>query len=386
VATLIRERGAAVPVRPPRPVLEEIVRTLAIPRQGRDGLSAAEAQKADGWARTALATIERARLHVLTPDMDVYPEAFHHLTSPPHAVFAAGRLELLRTPLVAIVGTRSCTAQGRATAARIASGIADANVTIVSGLALGIDGAAHRAAGPARTIAVLGCGVDVAYPPQHRALQRDIARHGLLLSEQLPGAPAAGFHFPLRNRLIAALAMAVVVIEAPERSGALSTARNALDLGRSVFAVPGPLGGRTTEGSNRLIRDGGILITSAREVLETLRIPVPVGERGKDDDASLHAGTGRGVPDRPAQDRGAPDRGATDRGGTGPSADEEDSAPSQLFGVGLALWRSLGPAARHVDDLAADLGLDPQQSLASLLALEVQGFARQLPGMRFVRG
>jgi DNA processing protein len=379
VAPLIRERATILPVRPPPRELEEVVHALALPgvgsarvtrvvrkgaplrmlaRQVRSRLSEGEARKAEGWARTALATIDRRGLHVLTPQMDDYPEAFRHLDAPPYAVFAAGRLELLRTPLIAIVGTRSCTAQGRATARRIASGIAATGATVVSGLALGIDGAAHRAAGPARTIGILGCGVDVPYPLPHRTLQRDIGRDGLLLSEQLPGAPAAPYHFPLRNRLIAALAAAVVVVEAPARSGALITARYALDLGRPVFAVPGPLADAPTEGTNALLHDGGILITSAREVLETLRLPLTP------------------VSDAPGSDGTGPGRSA---------AAEEDAPPDELFGVGLAIWRCLRHSPRHIDDLVADLGLDPRQTLASLLSLEVQGFARQLPGMQFVR-
>jgi DNA processing protein len=379
MAPLIRERATILPVRPPPRELEEVVHALALPgvgsaritrvvrkkaplrmlaRQVRSRLPEGEARKAEGWARTALATIQRRGLHVLTPGMDDYPDEFHHLDAPPYAVFAAGRLELLRTPLIAIVGTRSCTAQGRATARRIARGIAATGATVVSGLALGIDGAAHRAAGPARTIAILGCGVDVSYPLPHRALQRDIGRDGLLLSEQLPGAPAAPYHFPQRNRLIAALAAALVVVEAPARSGALITARYALDLGRPVFAVPGPLADAPTEGTNALLRDGGILITSAREVLETMRLPLTP------------------VSDAPASGGAGPDRSA---------AEQEDAPPDELFGVGLAIWRCLRHSPRHIDDLVADLGLDPRQTLASLLSLEVQGFARQLPGMQFVR-
>jgi DNA processing protein len=400
VAPLIRERAATPPerppvspvpavspVRPPARELEEVVRALALPgigharmarvarkgatlrmlaRQVRSRLSEGEARKADGWAGTALATIERRGFHVLTPGMDDYPEAFHHLDRPPYAVFAAGRLELLREPLVAIVGTRSCTQHGRATARRIAKGLATRGVTVVSGLALGIDGAAHAAAGHTRTIAVLGCGLDVPYPLSHQALQRDIGRHGLLLSEQLPGAPAAPYHFPLRNRMIAALAAAVVVVEAPTRSGALITARIALDLGRPVFAAPGPLGAPSTDGTNALLRDGGILITSAREILDTLRLPITAAA------------------DRAADSAGDPAGGGTDssRG----DDEEEESPPDELFGVGLAIWRCLGDDPRHVDDVAAALALDPRQTLASLLSLEVQGFARQLPGMRFVRG
>jgi DNA processing protein len=361
-------KAAARPVRPPRPELEALVRALSLPgvasgrvrrvarlagergglealaRQVRRSLSDAERDQADGWARTALATIERAGLHVLTPEMAEYPESFRPLVTPPYAVFAAGRLELLETPMVAVVGTRACTAAGRAAASRIAAGLAAAGVTVVSGLARGIDGVAHRAAGAARTIGVLGCGVDVFYPREHRTLQREIAREGLLLSELLPGAPPATFHFPRRNRMIAALGRGVVVVEAPHKSGALITAHDAIELGRFVFAVPGALDARSSAGTNELIHDGAVLVTGPREVIEGLDLDVAV-----------------------------------------PDNVDGDSPPPELSGVGLALWRALGHGARHPDDLAAELGLETGQSLASLLSLEIQGHARQLPGMRFAR-
>jgi DNA processing protein len=355
--------------RPPPARLEAVVRALAMPGVGsgamrrathasrnadaelralaaraRSGLTSGERMRAEGWARRAMSTIQRGRIHVVTPDMPAYPAPFHHLASPPYAMFAAGRLELLSTPMIAIVGTRACTEYGRQMAGRLARDLADAGVTIVSGLALGIDGAAHRAAGADRTIAVLGCGLDVAYPPRHRPLQRDIGRRGLLLSEHLPGAVPAAFHFPRRNRMIAALGIGLVVVEAPAKSGALITARHALELGRPIFAVPGRLGAATSAGTNALIRDGAVLVTEAREILEALDLPVP------------------------------------------PRNVDSDAPPSDLYGVGLALWSALDYEPRHVDDVAADLGLAPNHSLASLLALELQGHARQLPGMRFVRG
>lgn len=330
------------PVRPARAELEALVRALALPGV-RSGRVPGAAGRAEGWARTALATIDRHGLHVLTPHMPAYPPSFRHLADPPRALFAVGRLELLDSPMVAIVGTRSCTAVGRDLAGRIARGIAAAGATVVSGLALGIDGAAHRGAGPDSTVAVLGCGLDVPYPLQHRSLQRDIARHGLVVTEQLPGAPAVAFHFPRRNRLIAALGLGLVVVEAPVKSGALITVRHALELGRPVFAVPGAVGSLASAGTNALIRDGAVLVTSAWEVLEGLSLPLP------------------------------------------PAGADADGPPDELYGVGLALWRAIGPGIRHVDELAAEVGLDVCQSLASLLALEIQGHARQLPGMRFVR-
>ncbi len=313
-------------------------------RESTRGLRQAEVQRAEGWARVALRTIDRFGVHVLVPGMETYPESLKNLSDPPFVLFAAGRLELLASPLVAIVGTRSCTPRGAAMATRLGRGIADAGAVVVSGLALGIDGAAHVGAGAARTIAILGCGLDVAYPPRHRPLQRLIAREGLLLSEFLPGTPPAQFHFPRRNRLIAALAKALVVVEAPVKSGALSTVQHALDIGRQVFVVPGSSGSRASAGSNALIGDGAQLVTTAGEVVAGLDLSV-----------------------------------------CSPAEDEQDVAPEGLHGVGLALWRSLGLTPRHVDQLAAELGLEPRQSLASLLALEIQGHVRQLPGLRFAR-
>ena len=328
------------PVRPAWTRVEAAVRALTLPGARR---TSAERERARGWADRALFTIEALRLHVLTPDMPEYPDRLRHLADPPDALFARGRLDLLDGPVVAIVGTRSCTAYGRESARRLAGGLAAAGVPVLSGLARGIDGVAHLAAGPARTIAVVGNGVDVVYPRSHADLQAAIGRHGLLLSEQVPGSPPLAHAFPRRNRILAALAAAVVVVEAPHRSGALITARLALDLGRTVFAVPGPIDARASAGTNALIGDGARLVTSAREVLNVLGLPSP-----------------------------------------DPAVDGE-AEPAELYGVGLALWRVLGTEPRHVDAIAADLGLDPHQILASLLSLEVLGHARQLVGLRFVR-
>jgi DNA processing protein len=309
----------------------------------RGGLGVVDRERAGGWARRALETIVAGRIHVLVPGDGYYPERLLHLSDPPCPLFARGRLELLETPMVAVVGTRRCTPYGRDAARRIATGLAAAGVTVVSGLARGIDGEAHAAAGPARTAAVLGCGIDVVFPVDHRSLQESIGIEGLLVTEQLPGSPPAAHNFPRRNRIIAGLALGVVVIEAPVKSGALSTARKAADGGQDVFAVPGPIGTRSSAGTNALIRDGARLVTSAREVLQRLRLPLP------------------------------------------PEGCEEEVPPGELEGQGLALWRVLGREPMHVDEIATEVGLEPHRSLASLLALEIRGHARQLPGMRFVR-
>jgi DNA processing protein len=307
------------------------------------GLREAERARAAGWAERAYRTVLSDGIHVLLPGGAAYPAELEHADPAPFPLFGMGRLGLLETPMVAVVGTRACTRYGRQAAHRIAAGLAAAGVTVVSGLARGIDGVAHRAAGARRTIAVVGSGVDVTFPRQHRALQAAIARDGLVLSEQLPGTPPVGHNFPRRNRIIAGLARAVVVVEAPARSGALSTASHAREMGRDVFAVPGPVGSRASEGTNALIRDGARLVTGAREVLEELGLPADGSEPGP------------------------------------------QVAPEGLNGMALALWRAMDEEPRHVDQLASRAGLDPHRSLASLLALELEGHARQRPGLRFAR-
>lgn len=357
----------AAVTRPPDHVLEALVQAAALPgvgvvqlrralgsaagpgpgltsliRRTESGLGAGDRTRAAGWARRALETIRRDDIHVLVRGLTPYPPGLLPLERPPLAVFARGRLELLERPMIGVVGTRAMTPYGREAAHRIAAGIAASGAIVVSGLALGVDGVAHRAAGPARTVAVLGCGVDVVFPKAHGELQAAIGREGLLLSEQLPGTPPARHRFPLRNRIIAALARAVVVVEAPPGSGALSTAARARDQGRDVFAVPGPIGARGSLGTNALIRDGATLVTSAREVLAALGLPAP-------------------------------------------SVEEAELPPPELEGQALALWRALDREPRHAEDVAARAGLDPQRGLSSLLALELRGHARQVAGLRFAR-
>ncbi len=229
---------------------------------------------ADGGAtlEAARAAIERAeqcgaRLIVLgDPD---YPAPLLDLDDPPPRLFAMGALECLDAPAVAIVGTRSATAYGERVTRELARALAREGVTVISGLARGVDAAAHRAAREVggQTVAVLGTGIDIAYPAAHRALHREIAAHGLLLSEALPGERPTPGSFPKRNRIIAALARATIVTEAPTRSGALITAECALELGRTVAAVPGPIDVPQSAGSNELLRDGAIVIASPADAL-----------------------------------------------------------------------------------------------------------------------
>jgi len=197
-----------------------------------------------------------------------WPELLRHIEGPPEALWVRGRLSILaRTPRVAVVGTRAPTPYGEAQAARFAGALARAGVTVVSGLARGVDHAAHRAAldeGGA-TVAVLGCGVDRPWPSGE--LAKDMAARGLLLSEFQPGEPPRPHHFPLRNRVISGLCCGILVVEAAQASGSLITARWAADQGRSVWALPGRVDHPMSRGAHRLIREGASLVESPEEIL-----------------------------------------------------------------------------------------------------------------------
>jgi DNA processing protein len=198
--------------------------------------------------------------HRLAPDDPRYPGGLAELNPAP-SLWVRGALEDHDTLAIAIVGSRRATPYGLEVAAMLARDLAARGVTIVSGFARGIDSAAHRAALEAggRTVAVLGCGIDVAYPPENRRLADEVAARGALVTQFPPGTAPLPYHFPTRNRTLAALALGVVVVEAAERSGSLSTAGFAADLGREVYAVPGKITSPTSAGVHRLLRDGARL-------------------------------------------------------------------------------------------------------------------------------
>ena len=290
-----------------------------------------------------------------------YPELLRDLFDPPPLLFLKGREELLRGPAVAIVGARRATEGGRVVAEAMGRILAGAGITVLSGMALGIDGAAHRGALEAggNTIAVMGSGLEVVYPRSHRALFEAVGTHGLLLSEFLPEQEARPHHFPKRNRIIAALARAIVVVEAGERSGALITVDHGLDLGRDILAVPGSLQNPRARGTNALIRDGARLLPSPAAILE--EVPNLVEEAatlGRDGSPHLAAET---------EDSGFP----TDVG-----------LPPGL----RPLWKALETEPHHVDWIAGQARVDAGEALAGLSTLELLGYASRCPGMRFRRG
>lgn len=257
-----------------------------------------------------------------------YPARLRDLTSPPRTLWALGDRAVLRDPVVAIVGTRRSTAYGERIARALAGGLAEAGACVVSGMALGIDGVAHRAALDAggATVAVLGTGVDVPYPRANLSIYRQIVDKGLVLSEMPPGAHSHRGSFPNRNRIIAALARLVIVVEAPVKSGALITSREGLDLGRDVAVVPGPIDSPQSEGSNLLLRDGAHPITSVA-------------------DAVTLAGL---TPKRIA----------------GPEIEDETE---------LRIWAALASSAGSLDELCARAALPVAECLAAVTGLELRG-------------
>lgn len=201
----------------------------------------------------------------------LFPPLLAELEAAPPALVVKGQLSLLEKPMIAIVGARNASAAACRFARQLAQGLGEAGVTIVSGLARGIDTAAHDGSIQTGTVAVIAGGIDIFYPPENEERQRAISERGLLVAEQPPGVEPRARHFPYRNRIIAGLAQGVLVVEAAPNSGSLITARYAAEFGRDVMAVPGsPLDPRA-QGCNRLIRDGAILIQNAADVLETLR-------------------------------------------------------------------------------------------------------------------
>ena len=290
--------GVLDPADPCSEVAESLRDWLVFQRElALDPVAAAELLRATGSPRKALAAsrrqcrsapsdleaaIERLRtmgaraLPLLSP---AYPPRLARLSDPASLLLVRGDIDALAAPSVAIVGSRAATAYGLDTAYQLARDLARAGVVVISGLALGIDGAAHRGALEAggRTVAILACGLDRVYPASHLGLARQIECRGAIVSELPLGTHPLPAFFPLRNRLISGMASAVVIVEARERSGSLITAGHAANQGVDVFAVPGPITAPTSAGPNRLLRDGAYVALEAADVLRELGVPVLAG-------------------------------------------------------------------------------------------------------------
>jgi DNA processing protein len=302
--------------------------------------AAAVAASTAGAAELELQRAAREGVRVLGLGHPGYPERLAAVADPPLVLYVRGELPA-RERLAAVVGSRRSTAYGRRMAGRIAAGLARSGVGVVSGLARGIDGAAHQAALEAggRTLAVLGCGLGHVYPPQHATLAQHIARQGAVISELPMAEPSRHFHFPRRNRVVSGLSEAVCVVEATERSGSLITARWALEQGRDVLAVPGRVGDANAGGVLRLLEDGAGLALGAESVLRSM---------------GLEAEGGDGGPDAPA--------GATAR------------TPAER-----SLLAALGAAERSADALVESTGLGVLEVLSTLTSLEARGAVRRSP-------
>ncbi len=284
-------------------------------------------------------------VRILTDDEEPYPRLLKEIHDPPSVLFVRGAFEPRDAMAIAIVGTRHATAYGLRQAERLGGSLARAGLTVVSGLARGVDAAAHRGALAAggRTIAVLASGVLTIAPPEHKSLADEIAGQGALISETPPQAAPKSGVFPQRNRLISGLTLGTIVVEAADRSGALITARHAMEQGREVFAVPGPVDSRASRGCHRLLRDGARLVESAEDVLEELG-PLVEGAETDDGRIVLH--------------------------------------PAELLLNELEqqVLSAVGTEPTSIDQVAIDTALPPHRVLAAISVLEMRHLLRRVSG------
>ncbi|MDO4315630.1 MAG: DNA-processing protein DprA [Oscillospiraceae bacterium] len=322
-----------------------------------------------------LADCQRLNIHILTFQDAGYPARLKNIYDPPGLLYMKGRLPAFDEELtVAVVGTRDCTPYGVACAEKLGYGLTCGGAVVVSGLARGIDAAATRGALRAGgvTVGVVGNGLDIHYPYESRYLYEDVAAAGVLLSEYPPGVFPAKSHFPARNRILSGLSAATLVVEAPERSGALITAETAMEQGREVFAVPGPIDAPASVGCNRLIRDGAGLVTDAWDILEgyTERFP-----------DKLRRDRARQVP----QVLGYQARQRTEAKPV-PSSLSLSHNDLSLTDDQIALLQALGTEEPElVDDLIQRTGIPTRRVLSALTVLEIENLVRQHSGKRYTR-
>ena len=286
--------------------------------------------------------IQNLEVTVLTWEDNNYPTLLRELSQSPPVLYIRGKILPQDDWAVAVVGTRRITHYGRQVTERIATKLAHAGVTLVSGLARGVDGVAHKIAleSGGRTLAVLGCGVDIVYPPEHRSLSEKIIQHGAVISDYPLGTPPESSNFPPRNRIISGLSRATVIVEAGKRSGALITAGFAADQGREVFAVPGSVLAPQSRGTNRLIQDGARMLTDSQEILESLDMTRIVEQK----DARIIL----------------------------PANETE----THLFNL-------LSHEPLHVDEIRNETNYNIELVTSTLALMELKGMVRQVGGMRY---
>ena len=325
-------------------------------------------------AEKVLADCGELGLHIVTISDAAYPNRLRNIFDPPCLLYVRGRLPAFDDEAaVAVVGTRDCTPYGVSCAEKLGFGLAAGGALVVSGLARGIDSAALRGAlrGGGTVTAVLGNGLDVVYPRENRYLYEDIAASGALLSEYPPGTPPEGRHFPVRNRIMSGLSLATLVVEAPERSGALITAGTALEQGRDVFAVPGPIDAPASVGCNRLIRDGAGLVTDAWDILAAYapRFPEKLHREGAREEPAVLGYQAR----QKAEPKEVP-----------PSLSLSKNDLS-LTDDQILLLRTLTEEPMLVDDLIEETEIPTRRVLSALTVLEIEHLVTQHPGKRYTR-
>jgi DNA processing protein len=300
-----------------------------------------------------LSTLERLNMTVVTILDPGYPIRLKTIPDPPPILYVSGALDKADDHAVAIVGSRNATAPGRVLTEELSRDLASRGFTIVSGMARGVDAAAHRGAlvAKGRTVAVLGCGVDRTYPTEHHALRKQIESNGAVISELPVGSYPHAYHFPRRNRLISGMCFGVLVTEATRNSGSLITARLAADQGREVFAVPGSIKAETSRGSNGLIKQGAKLVETVEDIVEELLPQLDAAFRDRM--------SGR------AEKESAPQPGLNKK---------------EIIIRDLLAWDPV-----HIDELIRRSGLSAADVSEALLSMELKGFVHQLPGSSFIR-
>ncbi len=292
--------------------------------------------------------VEKNQVKVITFQDENYPEDLKSIYDPPPFLFVKGEIKKEDRNAVAIVGCRSASVYGKRITERIGRELAKNGITVVSGLARGIDSIAHLSAlkEGGRTLAVFGSGLDVIYPPENKKLAGEIISHGAIISEFFMGTPPEAPNFPRRNRLISGLSLGVVIVEAGVKSGALLTAGCALEQNREVFAIPGNLGSKNSEGTNSLIKQGAKLVTKVEDILEELKIT---------------------------------------RHGDKSSAVQSEPDLTLLSETEKNIFKLISDEPNHIDKIAGQASVGVSQALSTLLSLELKGLVKQLSGKMFVR-
>jgi len=309
-----------------------------------------EANTSVNAVRQTLQGCERHGIGIVCWQHSDYPEALRHIHDAPLVLYILGDSSLLRREQIGIVGSRNATPAGLDHARRFAAELSERRLLVTSGLALGVDGAAHAGALDAghATIAVIGCGLDRVYPNQHRRLAERVIKSGLMVSEYPPGTPARAAHFPQRNRIISGLSRGILVVEAGLKSGSLITARMALEQGREVFAIPGSIHSPVARGCHHLIKQGARLVDTVDDILEELG-------------AAWSLPAGCALPEQMA---------------TQPVPNPVDALDSRE----IAVFEALGYDPQSTDALCLATGLPADQLVQSLLLLELEGLVSSAPG------